>query len=784
MKRFIHIVLLILVPVLVSAQNTPLSLSSDNLDEIVREMSLEEKVSILVGGEMGYASSDQMVGNISHTVPGACGTTHAISRLGIPSTVMADGPAGVRISPLREGDDATYYCTAFPIGTALASTWNTGIVRSIGMAMGEEAREYGIDIILAPALNIQRDPLCGRNFEYYSEDPLLSGKMAAAVVMGVQSQGVGTALKHFAVNNQETKRVANQANLSRRALYEIYLKGFEIAVKESAPWAVMTSYNYVNGVYASESHDLLETVLRQRWGFDGMVMTDWFGGDDPVRQMVAGNDLLMPGRLVQYERLLEAVRSGELGMDVVDRNVKRILSYVLKTNSFHGYSYSDTPDLDAHAEIALEAAKESVILLKNRQLALPLSVAGRRLALFGNTSYDYISGGTGSGDVNEAYTVSLYDGLKKRDFRIFRRLAACYRRYIRKESAKVVPDYENNPLYDFLCHPRIEEYAVSHRLLERSAKYNDAALITIGRNSGEHADRVVKDDFNLKECELEMIKEVCRAFHKRGKPVVVVLNVGGVVEMSSWKGLPDAILLAWHGGQEAGDAVASVLCGETNPSGHLPVTMPESYSQCPTAENFPYDHGADVQEILKNVLDVRGKTNEVKNVDYTDYEEDIYVGYRYYDTFDVRPAYAFGHGLSYTDFQYTGLLIERQGEDFIVSLYVRNTGSRKGKDVVQLYLSRPASDRPEKELVGFHKTRELLPGETEHVVFKIPYAGLACFDEKLNGMMIYPGTYAFHVGMSSDDIHLSGTVKACDSGVFAEYPDIFQSEKCLQRLKP
>lgn len=739
---------------------------------------------MLVGGEMSYASTDQMVGNISHTVPGACGTTHSISRLGIPSTVMADGPAGVRISPFREDDDATYYCTAFPIGTALASTWNTEIVRNVGKAMGVEAREYGLDIILAPALNIQRDPLCGRNFEYYSEDPLLSGKMAAAMVQGIQSQGVGTALKHFAVNNQETKRVANQANLTRRALYEIYLKGFEIAVKEAGPWAVMTSYNYVNGVYASESYDLLETVLRQRWGFDGMVMTDWFGGDDPVRQMIAGNDLLMPGRQIQYDRILQAVMAGELGMEVIDRNVRRILSFVFKTNSFNDYAHSDSPDLSYSADVALEAAKESVILLKNDGLALPLSDGGKRVALFGNTSYDYISGGTGSGDVNEAYTVSLYDGLKNRKFRVFRRLASSYRKYIRTEAAKIVPDYEKNPLYDFLCHPRINEYEVNSRLLKRSARVNDAALVTIGRNSGEHADRVVNEDFNLKDCELKLIRDVCSVFHKAGKPVIVILNVGGVVEMSSWKDMPDAILLAWHGGQEAGDAVAAVLTGETNPSGHLPVTVPASYFQCPTADNFPYDHGADVQEILHNVLDVRGKSNELRNVDFTDYEEDIYVGYRYYDTFDVTPAYPFGHGLSYTDFRYRDLLIERSEDHFVISLYVENIGDVTGKDVVQLYLSRPVADRPEKELIGFKKTPELLPGEATHIAFRIPYEMLAFFDEKSNGMLISPDSHTFHIGKSSADIELSATVEPVICMELLKYPDILSPEKNIHILKP
>ncbi|WP_418698192.1 glycoside hydrolase family 3 C-terminal domain-containing protein [Bacteroides sp.] len=753
-------------------------LGKASVDEIIGAMTLEEKAHLVIGTGMAGTSGDStVIGTTKKMVPGAAGTTYPIPRLGIPAIVLADGPAGLRIDPTREGDSATYYCTHFPIGTLLASTWNQELVEEVGKSIGNEVLEYGADVLLAPALNIHRNPLCGRNFEYYSEDPLVAGKIAAAYVRGVQSNGVGTSIKHFAVNNQETNRNTNDARITPRALREIYLKGFEIAVKESEPWTVMSSYNYINGTYASENTDLLTTLLRDEWGFRGMVMTDWFGGKDAVAQMIAGNDMLQPGRATQYDMIIEGVKSGKLDESVLDRNVKCVLELILQSPHFKGYKYSDKPDLKAHAAVTRQSATEGMVLLKNDNGALPLESSIKNIALFGCTSYDFIAGGTGSGNVNRAYTVSLLDGLKNAGYQIDESLKNTYEQHIAAENKKNAPD-PSQAFSRFMPIPRPTEIVPSAVALAEQVAKSDVALVTLGRTSGEFVDRRVSD-FELSKEEYGMLQSVCKAFHAAGKKVIVTLNIGGVIETASWKNLPDAILLAWQAGQEGGNSVTDVLSGKVSPSGKLPMTFPDKLMDAASSVNFPMDAQADT-----DVRNKGEKKSAVKNVDYTNYEEDIFVGYRYFDSFGKQVSYPFGYGLSYTTFEYANPAIKADNGIYTLSVDVKNTGKFAGKEVVQLYVSAPNSagmNKPDKELKAFAKTRDLQPGETATVTLAVKAADLASYDEASSSWVVDAGTYKFQIGASSRDV--KAVLNADVAAVSEKTNDILKPQESINILK-
>lgn len=730
-------------------------LGKSSLDEVIGAMTLEEKAHLVVGtGMAGFSGDSAVIGATKKLVPGAAGTTYPIERLGIPAVVLADGPAGLRIDPKREGDSATYYCTHFPIGTLLASTWDQELVESVGQSIGNEVLEYGADVLLAPALNIHRNPLCGRNFEYYSEDPYLTGRIATAMVNGIQSNGVGTSIKHFAVNNQETNRTGTDARLTPRALREIYLRGFEMVVKEASPWTVMSSYNKINGEYASESRDLLTTILRDEWGFSGLVMTDWFGGKNAPAQIHAGNDLLMPGRPDQKEALLKALEDGSLSIDDVDTDVTRVLRLILQAPRFAQYAYSDKPDLKAHAEVTRASASEGMVLLKNTNNALPLAPGIKKIAAYGTTSYDFIAGGTGSGDVNEAYTVSLVEGLENAGYTMDAEVKALYEKYSTEEKAKQPKD--TSPAAAFFNHPRIPEFVPDAAGLAAKAKEADIAFVTIGRSSGEFQDRKIEGDFNLTENERALIQSVSDAFHKEGKKVVVILNIGGVIETASWKSEPDAILLAWQAGQEGGNTVADILSGKVNPSGKLPMTFPVSIADVASTKNFPDASGIDLKEMLAGFMGGGPEHTDRKNIDYTNYEEGIYVGYRYFDTFGVPVSYPFGYGQSYTTFNYSSLKVFMGDTDYSISCTITNNGPVAGKEVVQLYISAPGKsmDKPAKELRGFAKTQLLQPGESREIIFKVKDTDLASFDESASHWVVESGKYEAQIGSSAADIRL------------------------------
>jgi len=721
-------------------------LGEASIDDVIGAMTVEEKVHLIVGTGMdGFSGDSAVIGETRKLVPGAAGTTYPIDRLGIPAVVLADGPAGLRINPTREGDSATYYCTHFPIGTLMASTWNQELVENVGKAIGNEVLEYGADVLLAPALNIHRHPLCGRNFEYYSEDPVVTGKIAAAYVRGVQSNGVGTSIKHFAVNNQETNRMSTDAHVSPRALREIYLKGFEIAVKEGTPWTVMSSYNYLNGIYTSENKELQTTILRDEWGFKGMVMTDWFGGKDAVAQMEAGNDMLQPGMTKQYEELVKAVQEGRLDETVLNRNVKRILEMIVQTPHFRGYKFSNKPDLQAHAAITRQSATEGMVLLKNDNATLPLSNDIRKVALFGCTSYDFIAGGTGSGNVNRAYTISLLDGLKNAGYMVDDALKAVYEEYLKVEKERLSKIERGM----FMPDVRPAEMPLTSQMVKEQVTKSDVALVTIGRTSGEFLDRETSD-FNISKEETQMLDLVTKTFHDAGKKVIVVLNISGVIETSSWKNKPDAILCAWLAGQEGGNSVADVLSGKVSPSGKLPMTFPINVNDAASSVNFPIDMKANTDLVNKGE-----KKSEIKNVDYADYEEDIYVGYRYFDSFDRQVSYPFGYGLSYATFEYINPMIKAENGLYTITLNVKNIGNYPGKEVVQLYVSAPNAEKtnkPAKELKAFAKTKELQPGESVTVTLTVKASELASYNEESSSWIVDEGNYAFLLAASSRDI--------------------------------
>ena len=749
-------VLLLLMASTMSAQT---KLRADNIDEVLKAMTIEEKAKLLVGGANNFFGAGAVVGGEADLVAGAAGTTPRIERLGIPATVLTDGPAGVRIDPTRKGTTQTYYATAFPIGSCLASTWNTELVSKVGEAIGNETKEYRCDVILGPGMNLHRNPLCGRNFEYYSEDPLVTGKIAAAYIKGVQSQGAGVSAKHFAVNSQETDRTAVDERVSQRAARELYLRGFEIAVRESNPWTIMASYNKVNGEFSMGNHDLLTKILREDWGYKGIVMTDWIGirnGLPTINEVHAGNDLMEPGQPAQVQEIIEGVKSGKLSMEDVDRNVRRMLEYIVKTPSFKNYPYTNKPDFEAHAAITRQSAAEGIVLLKNNG-ALPWKDGKiKTVALFGENSYDFLSGGTGSGCVHPPYVVDMLTGLKNAGINSSATLTDIYRKYI--DYARVKFQAERHPAKWFqtemMGQQKYPEIGISPIAIDKEVAGADAAIITIGRQAGEGIDRDIATEFNLVPEEQALIKDVCNAFHQAGKPVVVIINSGSVIETASWSGYPDAILCAWQPGMEGGNSVADLLTGKVNPSGKLTMTWPLAATDHPSTKGYPGTMDFYTYEVT------RGYTGQVAGYDYTNHDEDIYVGYRFFDTFNREVAYPFGFGLSYTTFEMSKPVVKVNGNSVAVTVTVKNTGTVSGKEVAQVYVQAPKGklEKPAQELKAFAKTRELQPGESQTLTMTIPVRDLASFDEAGSQWLTEAGNYTFRIGNSSRNLPLSASL--------------------------
>jgi beta-glucosidase len=730
-------------------QTTP-QLGKDKIEDVIAAMTPEEKIGLTVGdGKFLPAVQSKNIEQGTGIIIANQNSKMVVPRLSIFSSALSDGPSGLNRDPLPPGATEYTYTTAWPTSTCLAATWNLALLEKVGVAFGNEVLEYDYDVVLMPALNLHRNPNCGRNFEYYSEDPLLSGKLSAAMVNGLQSNGIGATLKHFLANNQETNRRTYNAVISQRALREIYLRGFEIAVKESAPACIMTSYNKLNGFYTAENPELLQEVVRNEWGYKGTFMTDFDGYGSAVAKVRAGNNMLMGGNMDEVNELTAALKDKTLDEATLDKNLAYNMQLKLSSPRAKGYKPTMKPDLEAHAKLSAEAASEGMVLLKNENNTLPLK-GEKTVALFGKIGYYLIEAGTGSGGIrSNEYAVSANEGLKSSGFKILDELEKNYIDFIEKTKREnLVPPYFDNPkmradngitgdqapvhfakrLVAFS-----KEQLLSTKEIGTYESKSDVAIITLGRSAGENYENGY---IPITQVELDLVRDVCNVYHASGKKVVVVLNVGGVWETASWRDFPDAILLSWQPGQEGGNVVADILKGAVNPSGKLPDSFPMKYEDLPSAKTFPGE-----------------PADNPVNSFYTD---GIYVGYRFFDSFNVSTAFEFGFGMSYTTFEYSDLnLSTNQFTDKIeVKVTVKNTGEVAGKEVAQLYLSAPDKvvEKPVQELKGFAKTNLLQPGESQQLSFVLDAHSLASFQSGISAWVADEGNYEVRIGASSKDI--------------------------------
>ena len=674
-----------------------------DIQNLISQMTLEEKASLCSGLDFW------------HTKP--------VERLGIPAIMLTDGPHGLR----KQASDSDHLglndsvpATCFPTASALAATWNRDLVVEVGQALGEECRQEQVGVILGPGANIKRTPLCGRNFEYFSEDPYLSGEMAKSHIQGVQSQGVGTSLKHYAVNNQEFRRMTIDAVVDDRALQEIYLAGFEIAVRGAQPWTVMCAYNRLNGTYCCEHPFLLTEMLKEKWGHEGLVVTDWGAMNQRVPALRAGLELEMPGNSGDNDTMIvAAVRTGELDEAVLDRSVERILKMVLQAEETLSEAY--TYDAEAHHALARKAAGEGAVLLKNEGHTLPLD-KGTKVALLGAFAKFPRYQGAGSSIINPSRLDTLYEEMVK--------LAG---------EAQIVyaPGYG---LKGLAVDPALIDEALM--VIEDA----DVVVINAGLPDAFEVEGLDRTHLDLPEAHIRLIEAVAAAHDK----VVVVLSNGAPVAMP-WVDQVQAVLEGYLGGQAGAGGVADILYGVVNPSGKLAETFPLKLEDTPSYEYYP------------------GGPKVVV------YRESLYVGYRFYDTVGKDVLFPFGHGLSYTQFEYSDLQMSADvlsGEESLtVSLTVKNTGDAAGKEIVQVYVhpEAPTAFRPEAELKGFAKVA-LEPGEAREVTLELPPRAFAFFNTGLKDWQVETGGYEIRVGGSSRNIRLSGRVTVTQTTPEAAIP--------------
>ncbi len=651
-----------------------------NYAELIGQMTLEEKASLLSGANFW--------------------NTKTVDRLGIPGMMMTDGPHGLR----KQGGQADHLglnqsvpATCYPTASGLANTWDESLLDEMGRALGLEAASEGVSIILGPGVNIKRSPLCGRNFEYFSEDPYLSGKMASALIRGIQSNGISACVKHYAANSQELRRMTNDSVLDERTLREVYLPAFEMAVKEGGVKTVMTSYNRINGTYAHEHPHLLREILYGDWGFTGVVVSDWGGNNDRVASVKAGGTLEMPSSHGQTDRqIVQAVRAGGLDEALVDEQVDRLLTLLYDTRPHvTGKSY----DREAHHALAARIAEKCAVLLKNEDHLLPLN-RGQRIAVIGDFARFPRYQGAGSSKINPTRVDNGLDALKAAGANV----------------AGYAPGFRRNGKSD----PMLIRQAC------KQAEHADAVVLWLGLDEGAEAECLDRDHMKLPENQVALLNALANV----NPNIVVVLSCGCAVEMN-WDDPAKAVLHGYLGGQAGAVAIANLLLGDANPCGKLSETVPLRYADVPSAPYFP---GLEAT---------------------SEYREGLYVGYRYFDTAGKAVKYPFGYGLSYTSFTYSALEIQ----DDRVCFSVRNDGPVYGEEVAQLYIHAATGGmfRPEQELKGFAKVR-LNPGEESRVTISLNGRSFAVWSIAQNRWVVEPGSYELRIGASSRDIRLKGEI--------------------------
>jgi beta-glucosidase len=650
------------------------------IDTLIEQMTLEEKAALCIGA--------------------SAWTTVEIERLGIPSIWVSDGPHGLRkVENEEEIGKKSVPATCFPTASCQASTWNTALIKKMGEALAEEAHALNVDVVLGPGANIKRTPLCGRNFEYYSEDPVLSGEMAASLIEGLQGKGVGASLKHFVANNQEYQRFSISAEVDERTLREIYLRSFEIAVKKAKPWTVMCAYNKLNGEYCSEHHELLVDILKEEWGFEGFVVSDWGAVHDRVKALKGGVDLEMPGaQPLRLKALMQAVESGECDIKVLDEAVRRLLEIIFKSQEVSG---NETFDPDAHHKMAREIASEGIVLLKNDGL-LPLKDQ-KRIAVIGHSAKEPYYQGGGSSHINP---IKLDNPLAE-----LQKLAG---------GAELVfaQGYTDQ---DILNQELIDEAV-------KVAEDAEVALLFIALPSSKESEGYDRPDLDLTKQQINLIQAVARVQAN----TVVILNSGSAITMQPWLDQVGAVMQAWMMGQAGAGAIADVLFGKVNPSGKLAETFPFALEDTPAHINYP------------------GEGGKVR------YGEGLFVGYRYYEAKNMPVQFPFGYGLSYTNFEYSNPQVADKFDDIdglAVSVDVTNTGEVAGNEIVQVYVHdhQATLSRPHKELKGFAKV-DLAPGETKTVTIPLGFRAFAFYHPEHHTWITEDGDFDILIGASSQDI--------------------------------